>query len=572
MLRNKQRISPATEANIYFAYTVYIKTGVSVKTKYSESCFTVTGYTPQEFSDDPDLWINMVSEEDRDLVRQQEAHILSGHFSQPIEYRITRKDGIIRWIDFLVIPQYDIEGNLISYSAILRDITESKKAEKNLYTYAQGLAALLEVNKSIAATLDLQNVLQASVNGVTKMIGLDTAAVYLLEDEMLHLRATTPPLPLQYPDELRIAPLADHAHIRKAISSGKPVFVSDIMRANLTPAERFVMERRNLRTTLYVPLIIGAKAIGVFIVSSVGKPLPISDTVIDLSCTLANLAALAVRNAQLYRDGQKYAAELEQTLAERKKLLKTLSAKNNELQSIVYVASHDLRSPLVNIEGFGGELTKTCLDLKRLLDEGSIDHDLKQKLISIFDDSIPDSIKFIKAGTAKMSSLLAGLLQVSRVGTKEVEIKPLDINRMMHDIRHSIEFQIKEVGAELAIEELSNCLGDGDMVNQAFSNLIGNALKYLDLERKGKIHISGRTEDGMSIYCVEDNGIGIAPEHQDNIFELFHRLDPADTAGGEGLGLTIVTRILDRLNGNITVESELGKGSKFFISLPTVKA
>ena len=76
----------------------------------------------------------------------------------------------------------------------------------------------------------------------------------------------------------------------------------------------------------------------------------------------------------------------------------------------------------------------------------------------------------------------------------------------------------------------------------------------------------------MSIYCVEDNGIGIAPEHQDNIFELFHRLDPADSAGGEGLGLTIITRILDRLNGSITVESELGKGSKFFVSLPAVRA
>ncbi len=257
---------------------------------------------------------------------------------------------------------------------------------------------------------------------------------------------------------------------------------------------------------------------------------------------------------------------------EREKLLKTLATKNKELQSIVYVASHDLRSPLVNIEGFGGELSKTCMDLRQLLDEGSIDHDLKQKLLSLVDDSIPDCIKFIKAGTSKMSSLLAGLLQVSRVGTKEVEINSLDINRMMHDIRHSIEFQIQEVGTELVIEELPNCFGDGDMVNQVFSNIIGNAMKYLDPERKGKIHISGQIEHDNSIYCVEDNGIGIDPEHQDNIFELFHRLAPADTAGGEGLGLTIVTRILDRLNGSISVESEFGKGSKFFVTLPTVKA
>ena len=170
-----------------------------------------------------------------------------------------------------------------------------------------------------------------------------------------------------------------------------------------------------------------------------------------------------------------------------------------------------------------------------------------------------------------MSSLLAGLLQVSRVGSKEVEIKPLDMNQTINNVRHSMEFQINEAGAELVIEELPDCLGDGDMINQVFSNLIGNALKYLDPERKGKISIHGHIADGNSIYCVEDNGIGIEPEHQRKIFELFHRLNPEDSAGGEGLGLTIITRILDRLNGSIRVESEPGKGSKFFVSLPTVK-
>lgn len=134
-----------------------------------------------------------------------------------------------------------------------------------------------------------------------------------------------------------------------------------------------------------------------------------------------------------------------------------------------------------------------------------------------------------------------------------------------------MEFQIKDTGAELTIEDMPNCLGDGDMINQVFSNLIGNALKYLDPDRKGKIHISGRIEDGNGIYCVTDNGIGINPAHQGKIFELFHRLNPADTTGGEGLGLTIVTRILDRLNGSIRVESEPGNGSKFFVSLPTAK-
>ena len=103
-----------------------------------------------------------------------------------------------------------------------------------------------------------------------------------------------------------------------------------------------------------------------------------------------------------------------------------------------------------------------------------------------------------------------------------------------------------------------------------FSNLVSNALKYLDPERPGKIVINGRQEKSHVIYSIQDNGLGIAEEHQKKVFEIFHRLNPDDTEG-EGLGLTIVNKIVSLHNGKIWVESEPGKGSTFFISLPTVR-
>jgi signal transduction histidine kinase len=148
-----------------------------------------------------------------------------------------------------------------------------------------------------------------------------------------------------------------------------------------------------------------------------------------------------------------------------------------------------------------------------------------------------------------------------------MEVEPLNINTLLAGVVDSMEYQIKTAGVMLEIEQVPSCIGDASQINQVFSNLLDNALKFLDNSRHGMIRIYGRVEDGQSIYCVEDNGVGIAPNHQNKIFEIFHQLEP-DHRSGEGLGLTIVRRIIDRHNGRIWIESEPGKGSKFFVSLP----
>jgi signal transduction histidine kinase len=260
--------------------------------------------------------------------------------------------------------------------------------------------------------------------------------------------------------------------------------------------------------------------------------------------------------------------ERDRSEKDREKLLKSLSAKNKELQSIVYVASHDLKSPLVNIAGFSSELGKECDELEKLINEIEVDADKKGKVENIINENIPESLRFIKAGTTKMFTLLEGLLNISRIGTAETDIRHLDANKIIRYVRDTIEFQVKETNTEIIIDKLPGCLGDEEMVNQMFSNILGNAIKYLDPARKGKIHIHGKIENGMSIYCFQDNGIGIAEQHLDKIFEVFHRLDPQSHEAGEGLGLSIVQRIVDKLDGQISVESKPGEGSTFSVSLP----
>jgi two-component system, cell cycle sensor histidine kinase PleC len=244
-----------------------------------------------------------------------------------------------------------------------------------------------------------------------------------------------------------------------------------------------------------------------------------------------------------------------------------LARQNKELEQIVYVASHDLRSPLVNVQGFSKELGYALEELGGILKGEGVPPDIREKATRIFEREVPDSLKFIMTSISRMDMLLSGLLKLSRLGRAALKIEKLNMNNTVSEIINTFEFQLKETGTTMEVGGLPPCRGDDTQIGQVFSNLIGNALKYLDPARPGKIIITGEQREGHVVYRVEDNGIGITPEHKEIVFELFHRLNPG-ASEGEGLGLTIVRTILDRHNGKIQLESEPGKGSSVFVSLP----
>jgi signal transduction histidine kinase len=240
---------------------------------------------------------------------------------------------------------------------------------------------------------------------------------------------------------------------------------------------------------------------------------------------------------------------------ERERLFRELERKNEDLESMLYVASHDLRAPLVNVQGFGQRLEKICTELGGILPaEGA--------------ERMAKALRHIRAGAAKMDTLIAGLLRVSRVGQVPMAERQLDGGDLVRQALAALELQIQHAGALVEIGPLPPCWGDALLLEQVFTNLVDNAIKYRATDRPLRVTVTGRVEGAEAIYCVADTGRGIAASHQDPIWEMFHRLDPEGPVPGEGLGLKIVRRIVVRHRGRIWVESAVGEGSRFFVALP----
>jgi PAS domain S-box-containing protein len=248
-----------------------------------------------------------------------------------------------------------------------------------------------------------------------------------------------------------------------------------------------------------------------------------------------------------------------------------LHAKNKELEQVVYVASHDLRSPLVNIDGYGRELSYAVEALNRTFETAPASVEALKAAAQAPLRDMADALRYIRGSASQMDALLTGLLKLSRFGRTSLTILPLDMDELVARVLSASEFQLRKSGVDLAVAPLPPCLGDAVQVSQIFTNLLSNALKFLDPARPGVIRISGQVKDQSVVYCVEDNGIGIAPAHRENIFEIFHRLEPSKSQG-EGLGLSIVRQAVGRLGGDVWVDSTPGVGSRFHVALPAARA
>lgn len=272
--------------------------------------------------------------------------------------------------------------------------------------------------------------------------------------------------------------------------------------------------------------------------------------------------ALASSSRQL----QRLNADLEGAVQER---TAELQRANDEIQRFAYIVSHDLRSPLVNVMGFTAELETARKPLAELVAAAEVEAPglVTREAKMAVDEDLPEAVRFIRTSTEKMDRLINAILRLSREGRRNLAPEALAMTELVTRAADGLRHRADELGAEIHVDTLPDLHSDRVAIEQIFSNLLENAVKYLQPGRPGRITVSGHRHAGRLIYDVADNGRGIDPRDHQRVFDLFRRSGTQDQPG-EGIGLAHVRSLVWRLGGTIEVESELDGGATFRLSLP----
>lgn len=237
----------------------------------------------------------------------------------------------------------------------------------------------------------------------------------------------------------------------------------------------------------------------------------------------------------------------QEELKKRKSIQRELERSNAELENFAYLASHDLQEPLRMVTSFTQMLGQRYKD--------KLDADANQ------------IIDFAVDGAMRMQSLIQDLLVYSRVGTQGKSFEPTDCEEVLDTALSNLQLLIEETNTNICRDPLPNVMADQSQLIQLFQNILNNAIKYRSKEPPN-IEIDVRSEDGYWLFSIKDNGIGISQQYFERIFRIFQRLHTRQEYPGTGIGLAICQKIIQRHQGKIWLESELGKGSTFYFTIP----
>jgi signal transduction histidine kinase len=249
----------------------------------------------------------------------------------------------------------------------------------------------------------------------------------------------------------------------------------------------------------------------------------------------------------------------------------TLRQQTQENEMFIYSVSHDLRAPLVNLQGFSKELIHACDDLRAAVRQSSLTPARRQHIEQLVDEDIGEALHYLQTAVLRASHIIDALLRLSRVGRVEYRRQQVHVRDIVQRVIDAMQVSIRARRARVVVHDLPSVWGDPTALEQVFANLVGNAINYLDASRNGRVEI-GTTPappgvQSLRIFYVRDNGLGIPAIAIPRLFSAFQRLH-GNVATGEGIGLALVRRVVERHGGRVWAESTEGVGTTFYFSLP----
>ena len=424
------------------------------------------------------------------------------------------------------------------FSDLQNELEERRKLIAELERKNAEAETLRESTAVVAATLEISEAVQRILEQLKRVIPYDSASVWLYKDKIAVMVGDN-----GLPSDA-LAPAfyevnesePDYALLNEDL----PYILLHDVQENF-PQFR-VPSLDYIHGWLAIPLKARGKLTG-FISLDSHLPGQFTEHDAKLALAYADQVSIALENARLFSD-------LQTELAARKNLISELENKNAELEGFTYTVSHDLKSPLFTIRGFLGYLEQDAL---------SGDH-----------ARLKSDIQRITDATDKMQRLLNELLELSRVGRLKNESTDFPFGDLVREATELVQGRIMTRGIHISVDpNLPIVHGDRPRLTEVLQNLLDNAAKFMGDQKEPHIQVGCHGQDverGMHVFYVQDNGIGIPAAHYERVFGLFNKLDPK--TDGTGIGLALVKRIVEVHGGRVWVESEAGKGSTFFFTLP----
>lgn len=295
----------------------------------------------------------------------------------------------------------------------------------------------------------------------------------------------------------------------------------------------------------------------------------IGGIIID-SLLLAIFILLSRSNRKAIEYGQYMTEAYQQQLNDINLMMTKLKKTNKEMESFVYITSHDLRSPLINLQGFTSRISEYIAKINPILNKHlkNLDANEKEIVDTILEEKIPKAVKFIQEAVIRLDNMTSSILVLSRTGRRDLKFETFEMSEIVNRCKNNVSHQLEQSSSKITCDPLPKIVGDKVSIEQILGNIIDNSIKYLEKNRPGKIHISYNDTENYHQFSVSDNGRGIIDKDKDKVFAIFRRAgNVVSDTQGEGMGLNYVKTLVERHGGNMWFESTLGEGTVFFFTI-----